>query len=96
MLVLRFCGFPLPVIDIPIGSIDNADYHNALQDRLKPKIDKDGNSFPVVVVCRKGNDSQIAINKLKDKFRDLNVNFKDLKGGLYAWNKQVDRNFPIY
>lgn len=47
----------------------------------------------VFVVCRRGNDSQIAVKYLSDKY---NVKSKDLIGGLYKWNEEIDNNFPLY
>ncbi|TFY52214.1 hypothetical protein EVG20_g10652 [Dentipellis fragilis] len=46
------------------------------------------------VVCRLGNDSQIAASAL----REANPSFvvKDLIGGLQAWSRDVDSSFPIY
>jgi len=46
-----------------------------------PEIPRDK---PVFVICRFGNDSQLAVEimkKLDDKFVDV----RDIKGGLDAW-----------
>ncbi|CDO77184.1 hypothetical protein BN946_scf184705.g9 [Trametes cinnabarina] len=48
----------------------------------------------IYVVCRLGNDSQLAVHALRDAGRTGVV--KDLIGGLRAWAKEVDGNFPIY
>ena len=48
------------------------------------------------VVCRRGNDSQKAVVLLKEKLASLPVTIKDVKGGLTAWTKQVDPDFPTY
>lgn len=45
-----------------------------------------------VVVCRLGNDSQIAA----DALRGPGGRVQDLVGGLRAWSQEVDPNFPIY
>lgn len=50
--------------------------------------------MPVVVLCRRGNDSQIAVEHLRNKLKSCSV--KDIRGGLYAWQKAVDPSFPIY
>ncbi|KAI0059191.1 hypothetical protein BV25DRAFT_1809420 [Artomyces pyxidatus] len=44
------------------------------------------------VVCRLGNDSQIAA----DALRGAGVVAKDMVGGLRAWSRDVDPEFPIY
>ncbi|KAI0353810.1 hypothetical protein OH77DRAFT_1457885 [Trametes cingulata] len=48
----------------------------------------------VYVVCRLGNDSQLAADALRSRGRGGVV--KDLVGGLRAWAREVDANFPIY
>ena len=50
----------------------------------------------VYVICRKGNDSQIAAMKLKERLARHSVEIKDIKGGLKSWSKQVDSSFPDY
>lgn len=50
-------------------------------------------SEPVLTVCRYGNDSQTAV-KILQQLGHKNV--KDIKGGLLAYSKNVDSNFPIY
>lgn len=48
----------------------------------------------VYVICRLGNDSQMAVDALRNAGRAGLV--KDLVGGLRAWSLDVDNNFPIY
>ncbi|KAH7912310.1 hypothetical protein BJ138DRAFT_803296 [Hygrophoropsis aurantiaca] len=54
----------------------------------------DDESGQVVIVCRLGNDSQIAA----DTFRESkpNIVVKDVIGGLRAWSREIDPLFPIY
>ena len=52
--------------------------------------------FPVYVVCRRGNDSQLVVEKLRSLLKDLPVVIKDLRGGLHAWASDVDPAFPQY
>ncbi|KAM0787309.1 hypothetical protein ACM66B_007083 [Microbotryomycetes sp. NB124-2] len=64
----------------------------------------------VTFVCRRGNDSLLAARAYR-RFRatvpsksddadaantSIDVNVSDMAGGLVAWSRQVDRNFPIY
>ncbi|PPQ63601.1 hypothetical protein CVT24_004461 [Panaeolus cyanescens] len=50
------------------------------------------------ILCRLGNDSQIAAHALKEaadaSARHLIV--KDVIGGLRAWSREVDQTFPVY
>lgn len=48
----------------------------------------------VFIVCRRGNDSQIAADLLMKSLNDYEI--KDLIGGLTSWSKYVDKNFPVY
>lgn len=48
----------------------------------------------VFCVCRRGNDSQLAVDFLKHKFPK--TTFKDIIGGLHAWHYKIDKDFPIY
>ncbi|KAF9000743.1 hypothetical protein BDQ17DRAFT_1307842 [Cyathus striatus] len=50
-------------------------------------------SAETYVVCRLGNDSQIAAESLRCMGF---TNVKDLIGGLKAWSEQVDNKFPVY
>ncbi|KAI0048995.1 hypothetical protein FA95DRAFT_1557414 [Auriscalpium vulgare] len=49
-------------------------------------------SATYVVVCRLGNDSQLAA----DALRGAGVAARDLVGGLRAWARDVDPEFPVY
>lgn len=49
----------------------------------------------VVMICRRGNDSQRAVSHLKSEFPKLKK-VKDIVGGLHAWGKKIDQKFPIY
>ncbi|PWN25705.1 hypothetical protein BDZ90DRAFT_222898 [Jaminaea rosea] len=45
----------------------------------------------VPVLCKRGNDSKMAVAALEQLLR-----FVDITGGLTAWSKQVDPGFPMY
>lgn len=52
----------------------------------------------VITICRRGNDSQRAVDELK-KCPQITerVNWiKDVTGGLYEWSMQIDKTFPMY
>lgn len=50
---------------------------------------------PIYFICRHGNDSQLAVCKLKTTPGYEGV-VRDIKGGLTAWSKEVDLGFPEY
>ncbi|KAF1356150.1 hypothetical protein BDV97DRAFT_341144 [Delphinella strobiligena] len=49
----------------------------------------------VVVVCKLGNDSQLAAKILKE-MNGGRLNIKDVRGGLRAWRDEVDPTWPDY
>ncbi|KAF8518478.1 hypothetical protein JB92DRAFT_3088024 [Gautieria morchelliformis] len=56
-------------------------------------IDSDATS-QIFVVCRLGNDSQIAADALRSIAAGRSI--QDLVGGLRGWSRDVDPNFPVY
>jgi len=68
---------------------------NILRDDVSKRAD-DHTPLPLFVVCRRGNDSQLAVRKLQSFFSDLSVTVRDIVGGLTAWSNDVDEHFPIY
>lgn len=60
------------------------------------EINQSNDDIPLVCVCRRGNDSQIAAQKIKQELPNKKVVITDITGGLTAWAKTVDPDFPIY
>ena len=60
------------------------------------KVTRDGppEEMATYVVCRLGNDSQLAADALRNA--GIPGIVKDVVGGLRAWSKEVDRDFPVY
>ncbi|KAF9473750.1 hypothetical protein BDN70DRAFT_885579 [Pholiota conissans] len=56
------------------------------------------NNEDLFLVCRLGNDSQIAAEVLRSAVSagESTVLVKDIIGGLRAWTSQIDQEFPIY
>ncbi|VDN25749.1 unnamed protein product, partial [Cylicostephanus goldi] len=52
------------------------------------------NCEEVFVICHRGNDSQIAVELLKEKLKPLRV--RDIEGGYEAWAGKIDTSFPHY
>ncbi|CAF1096295.1 unnamed protein product [Adineta ricciae] len=67
-----------------------------LRTELRSNIEK---NHQIVIVCRRGNDSQIAVRRLKELLSDIdNIDekLKDLEGGFQAWHTDIDPTFPLY
>lgn len=75
--------------NFPFSDVDKPDSI----ERIK-KLLNTSQSDTLIVMCRRGNDSQKAVQALKPKLE--NIVIKDIKGGLYAWSDHVDSNFPKY
>ncbi|XP_055389065.1 adenylyltransferase and sulfurtransferase MOCS3 [Condylostylus longicornis] len=83
----EFCKIPNSM-NIPLKYI--------LEDKFLELIKTYANAgSDVIIVCRRGNDSQLAVRHLSEKLRTLAFP-KDIIGGLYAWQHKVDKTFPIY
>ena len=50
----------------------------------------------VYILCRRGNDSQVAVTLLKEEFSDRELTIKNIDGGLECWADTIDPLFPKY
>uniref|UniRef100_A0A1I7XA30 Rhodanese domain-containing protein n=1 Tax=Heterorhabditis bacteriophora TaxID=37862 RepID=A0A1I7XA30_HETBA len=48
----------------------------------------------IFIICHRGNDSQLAVEMLRDKLSPIRV--KDIQGGYEAWASEVNPQFPTY
>lgn len=64
-----------------------------LADKIDKELEHEMQQKSVFVVCRRGNDSQLAVKHLSEK---LNIKARDLVGGLHEWASVIDKNFPVY
>ncbi|KAG5440263.1 hypothetical protein PCANB_001833 [Pneumocystis canis] len=77
----KACSLPFS-INIPLTSFYNLS---------SLPIDK---NKQVYVICRSGNNSQLAIKLLHEKFNIPTA--KDIIGGLKSWSNIIDNEFPVY
>ncbi|KAI9808332.1 MAG: hypothetical protein M1825_004789 [Sarcosagium campestre] len=54
--------------------------------------------LPTYIICRLGNDSQLAVSWIKQAFSkdDDGVIVADIQGGFESWRKEVDASWPDY
>ncbi|CAH8389174.1 unnamed protein product [Eruca vesicaria subsp. sativa] len=77
-------------LNIPLANLEAR--LDELTSALKEKQEANANPS-LYVVCRRGNDSQRAVQYLRDWGFD---SAKDITGGLEAWAADVNPNFPTY
>lgn len=62
--------------------------------KLKQTIPDVTEDSEILVLCRHGNESQVATRLLKDEFKIDNV--KDIQGGYFAYIDNIDPSIPKY
>lgn len=79
-------------LNIPLSSLEArlSEVHESLEKEKEAKGRSDVNLY---VMCRRGNDSQRAIQYLHEVGL---TSAKDIVGGLESWVRDVDPGFPIY
>jgi adenylyltransferase/sulfurtransferase len=84
-------------INIPISNILASTSTEATPSWV-PELAASESNDPIYVVCRLGNDSQVAVQKLKELGLDRGGQryIGDIRGGLRAWREQVDPEWPEY
>ncbi|KAH8305416.1 hypothetical protein KR018_002823, partial [Drosophila ironensis] len=83
----EICQLP-EAVNVPLAQILDDSYLKRFATELQDK------TLPIIMVCRRGNDSQIAVQHVRNRFPEHSV--RDLVGGLHAWAEYVDANFPVY
>ena len=77
-------------LNIPLNDIHKEKSVTKINQKLTESSTKN-----LILVCRKGNDSQKAVKMLQDKLPN-DVIIKDILGGLYAYAEEIDESFPKY
>lgn len=65
--------------------LEKASQHGVLSDEWQPKY----------IVCRLGNDSQLAA-KAMIEHSNMQIDVKDIRGGFKSWRGEVDHEWPDY
>ncbi|KAF2664159.1 hypothetical protein BT63DRAFT_418289 [Microthyrium microscopicum] len=84
----------LPFSEIP-GRVDG-EQGERLRVQLEELMENTGSDTPLYVVCRLGNDSQVAVRRFQELGIDKERWIGDIRGGLRAWRRDVDVDFPDY
>jgi len=118
---LEICCLPAS-LNIPLRILHSPEQQETLKEAVShlAEIEKNLATVYVYVLCKQGNDSQKAVQLLREQFctkgllscentapqtdskqvipakRTCDIVFKDIVGGLYAWAKHIDKDFPVY
>ncbi|KAG7294832.1 hypothetical protein JYU34_022795 [Plutella xylostella] len=78
-------------VNYPIDSLDKKQEFDKLLEAIRSCTSQ------VTFICRRGNDSQLVAQRVLDAIdKEQSGRITDLTGGLHAWAKLVDQEFPIY
>ncbi|KAI9560752.1 hypothetical protein GHT06_011704 [Daphnia sinensis] len=96
-LETSICSLP-DSVNVPFENLEErVDELKELVNRHLARKDAGQSPLSVYVVCRRGNNSQLAVERMRTLLpADWPVVIKDIVGGLQAWAEQVDPLFPIY
>ena len=87
---MEICSLP-GTVNVPLNRIRRS----SGKDELMRSVQEAGTS-ELVLLCRRGNDSQVAASELKNVMAKEGVRVRDVVGGLHAWAQDVDKDFPVY
>ncbi|KAM9466561.1 adenylyltransferase and sulfurtransferase MOCS3 isoform 1-T1 [Clarias gariepinus] len=93
------CHLPVS-INIPLSSLEDkrTDHIHFLKEKIGNLKMQITSEIPVYVVCKQGNDSQLAVQLLQ-KMSGIELEHivvKDITGGLMAWANKIDPSLPKY
>ncbi|XP_058090172.1 adenylyltransferase and sulfurtransferase MOCS3 [Magnolia sinica] len=82
-------------LNIPLSSLEGKllEIHSALKEQEEGSGLDSGTRVSLYVICRRGNDSQRAVQYLHKMGLSL---AQDIIGGLESWAQDVDPSFPTY
>ncbi|KAI1465645.1 adenylyltransferase [Daldinia caldariorum] len=82
-------------INVPFSTLQARSKNSSLAPEYIPK--SLSANAPIYVICRVGNDSQLATRRLKEMGLDANGErfVGDIEGGMLAWKRHVDQTMPF-
>lgn len=82
-------------VNIPLDEIYNNEAITLIKNKIH-EMQKEHNQISIYTICRRGNDSQKAAQRLQKIFSESALDIKDIIGGIHAWSKNIDHTFPVY
>ena len=87
-------------LDLAAANSDEevAESEKATLETLSKRIQSYPEDAPLYFICRFGNDSQLAVQKIKELSHTIFANrvICDVQGGFQAWRREVDSTWPEY
>ncbi|EZA60457.1 hypothetical protein DMN91_010697 [Ooceraea biroi] len=84
-------------INIPFTQLSKDQNLQLIRDNVKrAREEHRSSSVNLYLVCRRGNDSQKAVQCLKTIFTEDALKIRDIIGGIRAWSNKIDPSFPVY
>lgn len=87
---LEICALP-SCINIPLNQLWKPDSVALIKEKLSSVQTKS-----IYCVCRRGNDSQLAVRQLESTLSEHGCQVRDIIGGLTAWANRIDPTLPVY
>ena len=79
-------------VNIPLFDIGKIEAIEKISDLVEEK-----QTDQLILVCRRGNDSQMAVKLLEKNLKNNSeLVIKDIIGGLQSWSDKIDYTFPKY
>ncbi|KAK4300483.1 hypothetical protein Pmani_027308 [Petrolisthes manimaculis] len=78
-------------INIPLKQLGKPNSIAVIEEKLSSVRTKS-----IYCVCRRGNDSQLAVKQLESTLSEHGCQIKDIIGGLTAWANKIDPTLPVY
>ncbi|XP_029162863.1 adenylyltransferase and sulfurtransferase MOCS3 isoform X1 [Nylanderia fulva] len=82
-------------INIPFTQLSKEHNLNLIRNNIE-KVQEEHRPLDMYILCRRGNDSQKAVQYLKNLFTKDTLQIRDIIGGIYAWSNKIDPKFPKY
>ncbi|CAL1674710.1 unnamed protein product [Lasius platythorax] len=82
-------------INIPFTQLSKEHNLTLIRNNIE-KAKEEHRPVNMYILCRRGNDSQKAVQYLKNLFTKDTLRIRDIIGGIYAWSNKIDPKFPKY
>ncbi|XP_050458228.1 adenylyltransferase and sulfurtransferase MOCS3 isoform X1 [Cataglyphis hispanica] len=82
-------------INIPFTQLSKDHNLNLIRNNVE-KAQEEHCPVHIYILCRRGNDSQKAVQYLKKLFTNDTLRIRDIIGGIHAWSNKIDPKLPKY